>query len=87
MFRRNMIRLREYIFVIGFIGLYMVEKLIHNQSFSDDAWFSLRRQVNSQNNRYLSAENPRFIHEPPAVKEDAHEPCNVSSVGCYVGTC
>jgi hypothetical protein len=33
--------------------------------FSDEAWFSLRGEVNSQNNQYWSAENPRFIHKLP----------------------
>jgi hypothetical protein len=33
--------------------------------FSDEAWFSLCGEVNSQNNWYWSAENPRFIHEFP----------------------
>jgi hypothetical protein len=31
--------------------------------FSDEAWFSLRGHVNSQNNRHWSAENPGVIHE------------------------
>jgi hypothetical protein len=33
--------------------------------FSEEAWFSLCRVVNSQNNRYWSAENPKFIRELP----------------------
>jgi hypothetical protein len=30
--------------------------------FSDEAWFSLCGEVNSQNNQYWSAENPGLIH-------------------------
>jgi hypothetical protein len=33
--------------------------------FSDDAWFSTPGEVNSQNNRYSSEENPGLIHELP----------------------
>jgi hypothetical protein len=48
----------------------MTEKLIHIKwFFSDKAWFSLRGEVNSQNNRYWSAENPRFIYELPLHDE------------------
>jgi hypothetical protein len=44
----------------------MIEKLIHNECFfSEEAWFSLYGEVNSQNSRYWSAENQRFIHELP----------------------
>jgi hypothetical protein len=37
--------------------------------FSDEAWFCLRGEVNSQNNRYWSAENPRLIREFPLHDE------------------
>jgi hypothetical protein len=37
--------------------------------FSGEAWFSIHGEVNSQNNRYWSAENPRFIHELPLHDE------------------
>jgi hypothetical protein len=33
--------------------------------FSDEAWFSLRGKMNSQNNWYWYAENPRLFHEFP----------------------
>jgi hypothetical protein len=59
----------EYIFLTGFVRLYMLEKLIHNCFFSDEAWFSLRGEVNSQNNRFWSAENPGCIQESPLHDE------------------
>jgi hypothetical protein len=37
--------------------------------FSDEVWFSLLGEMNSQNNRYMSAENHRFIHELPLHDE------------------
>jgi hypothetical protein len=44
--------------------MYMMEKLIHNESFFfSEAWFSLRGEVNSQNICYWSAENKRFVNE------------------------
>jgi hypothetical protein len=33
--------------------------------YTDEAWFHLSGYVNSQNNRYWSAENPHSIHEVP----------------------
>jgi hypothetical protein len=33
--------------------------------YTGKAWFRLSGNVNSQNNRYWSAENPHFIHEVP----------------------
>lgn len=33
--------------------------------FTDEAWFTLRGRVNSQNNRYWSQENPHDFHELP----------------------
>jgi hypothetical protein len=45
----------EKTFVIGFFGLYMMEKLINsNAFFPSEAWFSLRGHVNSQNIWYWS---------------------------------
>jgi len=35
----------------------------HLEFFSYEAWFSLCGEVNSQNSRYWSAENPGLIHE------------------------
>lgn len=33
--------------------------------FTNEAWFSLCREMNSQNNQYWSTENPRLIHKLP----------------------
>ena len=33
--------------------------------FADEAWLHLNEQVNAQNNRYFSADNPRLIHQVP----------------------
>jgi hypothetical protein len=70
----------ESIFVSGFFGLCMMEKLINNLCFfSDEAWFSLRGEVNSQNNRYWSTENPRFIHKLPLYDERIDVRCAISA--------
>jgi hypothetical protein len=37
--------------------------------YSVEAWFSLCGEVNSQNNQYWCAENPRFINELPLHDE------------------
>jgi hypothetical protein len=47
--------------------------------FSDEAWFSLCGGVNSQNNQYWSAENPRLIHELPLHDEEIGVSCAISA--------
>jgi hypothetical protein len=46
-------------------SLYAMEGGVDTQLvlFSDEAWFSLCGEVNSQNSRYWSAENPGLTHE------------------------
>lgn len=46
-----MIHLREEIFVIGFFGVYMIEKLIYNECVCYETWYSFLVEVNSQKNR------------------------------------
>jgi hypothetical protein len=46
---------------------------------SDEAWFSERGEVNSQNNRYQGADNPRFIHEHPLHYEKIDVCCAISA--------
>ena len=33
--------------------------------FTDEAWLYLNKHVYAQNKRYLSADNPRLIHQVP----------------------
>jgi hypothetical protein len=47
--------------------------------FSDEAWFSLRGEVNSRNNRYWSAENPGIVHELPLYDETIGVWCAMSA--------
>jgi hypothetical protein len=47
--------------------------------FSDEAWFSLFREVNSQNNQYWSEKNPRFIHKLPLHDEKIGIWCAISA--------
>jgi hypothetical protein len=47
--------------------------------FSDETWFSLCGEVNSQNNRFWSAENPRHIHEFPLHDEKIGVWCAISA--------
>jgi hypothetical protein len=56
-----------------------MEKLIHNWCFFNEAWFSLRAEVNSQNNWYWRAENPRFIHELPLPDEEIGVWCAINA--------
>jgi hypothetical protein len=60
----------------------MKKKLMYTYCFlppppPDEAWFSLRREVNSQNNRYWSAENQRLIDELPVHDEKCGVWCTV----------
>jgi hypothetical protein len=47
--------------------------------FPDEAWFSLHGKLNSQNNRYWSAENPRFIYELPLHDKRIAVRCAISA--------
>jgi hypothetical protein len=46
---------------------------------SDDAWFSLGGEVNSQNSGYRSAENPGLIHELPVHDEKTRVWCAMNA--------
>jgi hypothetical protein len=46
---------------------------------SNEAWFSLRGEVNSQNNQYWSAENQRLIYELPLHDENTDVWCAISA--------
>jgi len=50
--------LQEYIFVVGFLSVYDGEVDPHFVFFSNDASFSLCREVSPQNSWYWRTENP-----------------------------
>ena len=52
----------------------------HLVFFFDEACFSLRGKVNSQNNRYWSAGNPGLIHELPLLDEKIGVWCAMSTL-------
>lgn len=72
---RNMIQLLESFFLIGIFGLYMMEKVVHNQSFF---WLILIFLMWRQNNWCCSTKNTSCIHKLPLHKENIGVWCAVS---------
>jgi len=65
-----MIQLQEYVFVIRFVkSVHDAEIDPHLVFLFDEARFSLPGEVNSQINRYWSAENLGFFHELTLLDE------------------
>ena len=60
-----MIRLKEYVFIVGFpvCARWIIDPQV--VFFSDEAWFPLRGEVNSPNSQDWSAENSGLIREVP----------------------
>jgi hypothetical protein len=76
---RNMIHSREYIFVAVSSVCTWCRSLSAISPFSNGAWFSLRGEVNCQNKRDRSTENPRDSQEQPVRDEKFPIWCAISA--------